>query len=251
MATEYTQSVNFSLESEEMQALLKKANGGDAEAIQQLHTFVKNNPEIWKVVGNMGLHAKTAWIELIAGSDRLMVESLNGTFVERVSSLMTDTGSPLERMSAERVALTWLSCNYHETQVAQKRKSGGLTEAQAKSQLNLLEQAQKLHFQALKEHATISKLLGKSAKRKSTATPKAETPRPKLWEPQPEPGNENSTGTDPSSEITPEEIARQIITHGYDPMLDALHGEADQNDELEPLPTEIDMHENGQPESTS
>jgi hypothetical protein len=89
-------------------ALVQRANGGDPEAVQLLRKTLDANPQIWQQLGNLAAHAELMLVELIAGEDRLLAESLRRHIAGMKRDLTGEGASSLESLAVQRVVACWL-----------------------------------------------------------------------------------------------------------------------------------------------
>lgn len=149
-----------------LQDQLKRANAGDADAIEWLRAFLELNPQVWQRMGNLARGAERAWIELIAQGDRLIAESVKLQLIELKKDLIGETATPLETLLADTILSTWLETRYLES-ISASPPSGKESPSQAAVLLKRLESAQRRHLAALKSLTQLRKLL-----------PSATTPKP-------------------------------------------------------------------------
>jgi hypothetical protein len=133
--------------SEALQILVDRANKGSKSALDCLRKLMNGCPEIWMQVGDLTRHAEFAWTDLVAGDDRLLLESIK-RYVERLKGeLAGPTPSPVERLLAEQAALTWLASRHAEIVAA---TSGTSSLGEAKVRFKRAESAQRRHLASLK-----------------------------------------------------------------------------------------------------
>ncbi len=141
---------------EELTVLLKRAQQGDPSVLPELQAALDANSCVWEQYGDLGLQAEVALVQLAAGKDLLLAESL----LRKLRALKGELGgaspSPLERLLAQRAAATWLQASYYDGLVAQARDAG---EARLKMLLKLQDAAHRRHLTTLKTLATVRKLL--------------------------------------------------------------------------------------------
>lgn len=99
---------------EEFADLVRRANGGDKGAIEELRWTLDANPDVWRQVGDLSVHAESALLTLVAGSDLLARESIT----RQLQAMRSELGgsSPLERLAVDRVVISWLQLQYAEIQ---------------------------------------------------------------------------------------------------------------------------------------
>jgi hypothetical protein len=91
--------------TEQMRLLLERAEGGDRSAQPALAMLLDATPEVWRSYGDLARVAQDAWVELVAGPNLLLKESLRRKLAELKSELLpSPAASPLEQLLVERVA---------------------------------------------------------------------------------------------------------------------------------------------------
>jgi hypothetical protein len=113
---------------------------------------------MWHAYGDLAVQAQAAWVNLTAGPDLLLHESLQRFAEQMKSDLAGDDPSALERLLVERVAATWLQVNHADAAYAQAKGPGAtvavMTELQKRQ-----ESASRSHLAAVKQLALVRKLL--------------------------------------------------------------------------------------------
>jgi hypothetical protein len=112
-------------EFEQLQALLRRGEQGDATVIPELRAVLDAHPEIWQRYGDLARQAEEAWKQLIAGTNTLLYESLSRKIDEIKADITQDGNSPLESLLAQRIAACWLQTHYADITYAQN-KNGNL-----------------------------------------------------------------------------------------------------------------------------
>ena len=92
--------------------LVQRANSGDEQALQELRHVLDTCPQIWKHVGGIGGHAELSLIRLIAGGNRLLLESLQRNIAEMRAELSRPSASALEKLAVQRVTACWLQLQH-------------------------------------------------------------------------------------------------------------------------------------------
>ena len=145
--------------TERMRRLLERAERGDRSALPALQMLLDATPEVWRAYGDLARVAEDAWVELVAGPNLLLEESLRRKVAELKSEVLSgQSASPLEQLLVERVGAGWLQTTYADAAAAQAReKPLGL--AQLEQQQRWQERAQKSYLAAIRTLAWIRKLL--------------------------------------------------------------------------------------------
>jgi hypothetical protein len=140
---------------DELRRVVEKAQKGDTTVLPELRRLLDHNPGLWRQVGDLARHAETALIELAAGDNLMLRESLTRKLEELKAELAPD--SPLERLLAERVAANWLAVNYADTIFGQTREDRA---ARAEQLRRRQDSSNRRFLEALKCFATVRRLLG-------------------------------------------------------------------------------------------
>jgi hypothetical protein len=100
------------LPSEELAQLLKKAEQGDRTVLPQLRAALAADSSLWRSYGDLALQAEASLVQLAAGTNLLLAESLPRQLQALKEELGSQSSSPLERLLVERVSTTWLQLTY-------------------------------------------------------------------------------------------------------------------------------------------
>jgi len=145
--------------SDQLKRIVEQANGGDQAALALLRELLDGHPEIWQRVGDMARHAELLLIQLIAGEDKLMGESLQRKLAELKAQLGGSNPSPFEKLAIERVVATWLQLQHIDALVAKAIPGSKPANYLLKRQ----GQTDRAYNTALKALATIRRLLPSDA----------------------------------------------------------------------------------------
>ena len=141
---------------ERLQQLVRRAEGGDETALPELRVALDANPWCWQRYGDLAQQSMAAWLQLIAGSNLLLLESARRKAEQLRAELAGPAPSPLERLLIERIVATWLQVHYSDASYAQLK---GTNPAQHTAALQRQNSAQQRYLQAVKALATVRKLL--------------------------------------------------------------------------------------------
>ncbi len=100
---------------EMLAALVERANNGDKAALKKLREVLDSQPEIWQSIGDVAQHARLTLMRLIAGEDRLMLESLQRQTAQMENDLLGSSNTPLEELCIQRIIACWLQLQYADT----------------------------------------------------------------------------------------------------------------------------------------
>jgi hypothetical protein len=101
--------------------LLERVKAGEHNLLPELRVALNDRPEIWKHFGDLGQHAKEAWLTLVAGCDLGFRECLRLKIADDERAIAGPDASRLESLMATRVVLTALQVSHADSMVALKR----------------------------------------------------------------------------------------------------------------------------------
>jgi hypothetical protein len=136
--------------------LLERARAGDTEAVPALRAALDDCPGVWRAYGDLASHAQAAWVELIAGKDLALRESLTRRAGALARELAGPAPEPLERLLAERIAASWLQVHFADAAAADA-VSGGARYAEAAARRQ--DAAHRRYVAAIGALATLKRLL--------------------------------------------------------------------------------------------
>ena len=153
------------------QDLVEEANSGSPEALTQLRHVLNENPQVWRAVGDLALHARMALARALAGGDQLAMESTLRHAHAMETELLGPSPTPLERLCVQRIVACWLETNYAAIKGPEPT---GETLKHARFALQVRESAEKRFNAAIKSYSLVRQLLGtggKAADRRQPNTP--------------------------------------------------------------------------------
>jgi hypothetical protein len=139
-----------------LQQILQRAMEGDRRVLPELAKVLDDQPSIWQTCGDLAAQAQASWINLAAGSDLLMAESLRRKQEAMRAELAGSDASPLEKLLVDRVVACWLQVNYADALSAQAKGTSLVQDAALQKRQNL---AQARYLAAVKALAQVRKLL--------------------------------------------------------------------------------------------
>jgi len=139
-----------------LRELVAEAKQGNAEVLPELKRLLDRYPEVWRHYGDMAKHVESKWLDMIAGDDAAVRESLERTAAVRKSQCLDVGGSPLERLLVDRINMSRLMVYFFDSALA-------IAVDAPKTRVRFLQQqldrAQKRHLEAVKSLAEVRSLL--------------------------------------------------------------------------------------------
>jgi hypothetical protein len=132
--------------------LADRAHRGSEQALAHLRRLLDNCPEIWEQVGDLARHAELAWLDLLAGEDRLMHEAVKRQILKVKGDLLGTHPTPMERLLVDQAVACYLAVQHAEMALA---APGSTSPAQAAIRLRRAESSQKRYLAALKTLARL------------------------------------------------------------------------------------------------
>ena len=142
--------------------LLQRAEKGDREVLPRLRAVLDQTSGIWGRYADLGTQLEGALIDVAAGENLLLQESLYRALGEKKRELGGGgEASPLERLLVERVALGWLETHYLDLLEAQ---NGNLTKKQQAELRKRQDRASSRYLLAVKTQAQVRRLLRRASR---------------------------------------------------------------------------------------
>lgn len=99
--------------------IVKRANAGNDTCLAGMRQILDSKPEIWQKIGNVATLAEESWIDLVAEGNKLVEESVRRRLNAVTADLAGEKSTPLERLVAGHVGVTWLAACRAEAEAAQ------------------------------------------------------------------------------------------------------------------------------------
>jgi hypothetical protein len=144
------------LSDERVRQVLHRAQQGDRAVLPELGRIVDEHPSVWRRFGDLAAHARDAWVDLAAGNNLLLRESLERRAAAMRAELAGPDAPPLEKLLADRVVACWLQLHYADAMYAQAKGASLPQDAACQKRQNA---AQTRYFQAVRALAQLRKLL--------------------------------------------------------------------------------------------
>jgi hypothetical protein len=143
----------------ELQALLQRANSGDASALPGLKQALDAHPELVAAFGDLVAHAREALLSLVAGKCLTAKEAIARQVDDLRARLKGAAPSELEALLIDRIALCWIEVYHGDVDLAQHllRQPGAAPATRAAERR--LDRAHARFLAAARALATTQKLL--------------------------------------------------------------------------------------------
>ena len=147
--------------------LVQRAQQGDVTALPLLREALEGDPSLWQEYGDLAAQAQEAWLQLLAGTDYLLAESVRLKLGALRQELSAEGASPLEKLLIERVVACWLQTCYSDSVYAQA-KGPASTPSVRQELMKRQDSSQRRYLAAIKQ-------LALGAVGEERATPKRQT----------------------------------------------------------------------------
>jgi hypothetical protein len=141
-----------------LQELVSRAQAGDRSVLPELRAFLDDNPSVWSQTDDLAVQAQELWLQLLAGKDLLLEESVRRKLEELRVELAGCSPSPLEQLLVQRVLACWVQSYYADALYAQARGPDA-TAAVRQELIKRQESAQRRYLASVKQLAIVRKLL--------------------------------------------------------------------------------------------
>jgi len=135
--------------------LAGRANRREPGALDRLRAFMDDHPEVWRTVGDLARLTEQFYLDLLAGDDVLVRESVRRTQEELRAELLGEDPTPTERMLVELVVQAHLALHQANQVAANPSASAAVSALRAKR----VEGEQRRVLQAIRMLATLRQLL--------------------------------------------------------------------------------------------
>ena len=141
-----------------LEELVEKAGKGDRKPLPEIRKILKESPDLaWQLM-DVGRVAEWRYTEIMLKEEDFgLKEVLRCQLAAMREEIAGDNPSPLERLLADRIVLTWLQIQLFEDAYASSL-SKSMTIAQGNYNQKMIDQAYKRHLSAIRMLAQIRKL---------------------------------------------------------------------------------------------
>ena len=144
---------------EYLQQILQRAEQGDQSVLPELRQVLDSQPELWQRCSDVARNAESKILDLVAGTNLLLAESLRKKLEAMRAELVGEMASPLERQLIDRVVTCWLYSTYLDTIAIHSTASFS---QRANDVQKWQDGAHRRHLAAVQLLATIRRKLGPS-----------------------------------------------------------------------------------------
>lgn len=96
----------------EIREVVGRAKRGDAAAVPRLKELLDRHPDIWERYGDLATQVEKSWVELAAGDNLHLKESVTRYAAKLRAELTRPSASAIEKLLVERAVATWVQLNY-------------------------------------------------------------------------------------------------------------------------------------------
>jgi len=143
---------------ERLKELVEKAGKGDKNPLPEIRKILKESPELaWQIM-DFAKYTESHHIKMmVKEEDPGLKEVLKAQLAFMREEIAGDNPSPLERLLAERIVLTWLQIQLFEDLYASSMPKS-MTFAQGNYKQKMIDQAHRRYLSAIRTLAQIRKL---------------------------------------------------------------------------------------------
>jgi hypothetical protein len=116
------------------------------------------DPSLWQEYGDLAAQAQEAWVQLLAGADYMLAESVRLKLGALREELGAEGASPLEKLLIERVVACCLQVHYADAFYAQAKGPGSTTSVRQEL-MKRQESSHTRYLAAIKQLALVRNLL--------------------------------------------------------------------------------------------
>jgi len=102
-----------------LQATIILARRGDIRILPRLRDTLDETPDLWRHCGNLTLQAQESWLQLIAGKNLFMSETLRHHLDAMRCELVGANGNALERLLVDRILACYVQVLYFDSHEGQ------------------------------------------------------------------------------------------------------------------------------------
>jgi len=143
-------------QNDAINALLRRADTGDRQAIDTLRGQCETMPALWRDFGDLAWQARAKLLRRIAGQNDIVAEAISREAAALRRAWIGEHPTPLETALGERITANWLYLHYVEAKYMQAL--GELTDEGDTWHCRRIEQAERRYLRAIRELAQVRKI---------------------------------------------------------------------------------------------
>lgn len=141
----------------DINALYRRADKGDEQAVSELRDVFDNNPALWEEAGNLATQAENSLLLAAAGSNKLTKEAISKKLLSQKRELAGPQSTVLEKLLVDRIVACWFDLHHADTSFFQHQDEMSIQAAEYKDKYR--DRAQKRYLSAIKTLAQVRRLL--------------------------------------------------------------------------------------------
>ncbi len=143
-------------QNDTINALLRRADTGDRQAIAALRGECATLPALWREFGDIAWQGRAKLVRKIAGQNDIVAEAVSREAAALRRAWLGEHPTPLETALGERITANWLYLHYVEAKYMQAL--GELTDEGEMWHCRRVEQAERRYLRAIRELAQVRKI---------------------------------------------------------------------------------------------
>jgi hypothetical protein len=143
-----------------LEATIMLARRGNKKILPTLRRTLEEHPELWQHFGNLALQAQESWLQLIAGKDLYLSESLRLHLDSMRAELAGQNASPLDKLLVDRILAAHVQVLYFEA--VDTADPTGENNRVARFRMDRRDQAHRQFLSAIKMLATVRNLVART-----------------------------------------------------------------------------------------
>ncbi len=143
-----------------LDAMLIAARRGCKEILPKLRQTLNDHPELWQHFGNLALHTQENWLQLIAGKNLYLAESLQLHLDAMRSELAGPKPSPLDRLLVDRILACHVQVLYFDAMETTDPTAENMRVARYR--MDRRDQAHRQFLSAVRMLATVRNLVART-----------------------------------------------------------------------------------------
>lgn len=143
----------------ELEAILQRADRGDATVMPELIQAFDQNPELVARFGDLVSRTEQILVNMLTGSNLKLQEAIGRQVAELRAELGASASSRLEKLIIDRISVSWLEVYLADIEVAAWLQKGQSASPGAQVAQRRLDSAHRRFLSAVKQLAIVQKLV--------------------------------------------------------------------------------------------